>query len=158
MEIGPTVTQAKDDAWNPKVRVKNVGKKSEPRPTRDKAKKVAAVEMGLKQAAERRKTKKVTPKKKVVASQKKTPPPPQQQTPKMPLHRSPGDVSSPVMTSLVGSSTFLSATPISSRPSVTPSAKIASKFATTPLSSIKKSKKGMLTAKQRIAKTLGLKF
>jgi hypothetical protein len=36
MEIGQSVTQAKDDAWSPKVRVKHVAGKSEPRPMRDK--------------------------------------------------------------------------------------------------------------------------
>lgn len=42
---------------NPRVRVKSVGKKSEPRPSRNGAKKVAAVEKGLKVAAEKRRNK-----------------------------------------------------------------------------------------------------
>ena len=154
MEIGPKVAlQAKDDAWNPKVRVKNVAGKSEPRPTRDK-KKVTAVEMGLKLAAERRRTKKVaSPKKKVSAlTQKKT-------LMTQLSHHSIAD--SPLMTSLVGRSPYLSTTPVASRLSVTPSAKIASKFtspASASLASIKKSKKRVLTAKQRIAKTLWLRM
>lgn len=155
MDIGPSVAAAKDDAWNPKVRVKNVLKKSEPRPTRDKAKKVAAIEMGLKLAAERRRTNKSAPKKKTSASPKKTP---QHQTlPQSLLFNSSADVSaSPVLNSSAGA--VLSQTPSSNRPGIKPQTKIASKFASPSLSSIKKSKKGMLTAKQRIAKTLGLKF
>lgn len=42
---------------NPRVRVKSVGKKSEPRPSRDGAKKVAAIEKGLKVASEKRRSK-----------------------------------------------------------------------------------------------------
>ena len=45
-----------DSAWCPKMRVRNlaVNQRVEPRPSRDNAKKVAAVEMGLKMAAEKR--------------------------------------------------------------------------------------------------------
>ena len=44
-----------DSAWCPKMRVRNlaVNQRIEPRPSRDNAKKVAAVEMGLKMAAEK---------------------------------------------------------------------------------------------------------
>ena len=177
MEIGPSVTQAKDDAWNPKVRVKNVGGKTEPRPTRDGAKKVTAVEMGLKLAAERRRKPKVTPKKKAAASKKPAPSQQQQQQPPQQqqflLQKSPSE-SSPTVGQFTRSP-FLS-TPTASRLGVATNAKIlsATKFSTpsqlsvsklaSPASvsltssQIKKSKKGMLTAKQRIAKTLGLKF
>ena len=45
-----------DTAWCPKMRVRNlaVNQRVDPRPSRDNAKKVAAVEMGLKMAAEKR--------------------------------------------------------------------------------------------------------
>jgi len=156
MEIGPNVTQAKDDAWSPKVRVKNVAGKLEPRPSRDGAKKVTAVEMGLKLAAERRRKPKVTPKKKSAAVKK---PPPQQ-------HQQPLLLQKTVDSPLLGASRspFL-LSPAASRLGVTPNAKSISALklaspASLALTSsqIKKSKKGMLTAKQRIAKTLGLKF
>ena len=157
MEIGPSVAAAKDDAWNPKVRVKNVLKKSEPRPTRDKAKKVTAIEMGLKLAAERRRTNKLAPKKKPSTSPKKSLQ--HQSLPKLTLHNSLTDVSaSPVMNSPAGASAYLSPTPSSSMRPGMPKANMATKLATPSVSAIKKSKKGMLTAKQRIAKTLGLKF
>ena len=167
MEIGPNVTQAKDDAWSPKVRVKNVAGKVEPRPTRDGAKKVTAVEMGLKLAAERRRKPKVTPKKVKIPPSKKTPAAPIEKVVQPVL-----DSDSPIASNFPRSP-FLS-TPVASRLGMTASAKTlsalsstlsASKLASpatplTPLtaSQIKKSKKGMLTAKQRIAKTLGLKF
>ena len=158
MEIGQNVTQAKDDAWSPKVRVKNVAGKIEPRPSRDGAKKVTAVEMGLKLAAERRRKPKVTPKKKSVTV-KKPPPPQQQQQQPLLLQKT---VDSPLLGA--SRSPFLSS-PAASRLGVTPNsksisaAKLASPASLTLTSSqIKKSKKGMLTAKQRIAKTLGLKF
>merc|ERR1711997_380066 len=66
MEIAPTGLQGSnagrdkggdgDSAWCPKMRVRNlaVNQRVEPRPSRDNAKKVAAVEMGLKMAAEKR--------------------------------------------------------------------------------------------------------
>jgi len=66
MEIGPTTLQGSnagrdkggdgDSAWCPKMRVRNlaVNQRLEPRPSRENAKKVAAVEMGLKMAAEKR--------------------------------------------------------------------------------------------------------
>jgi hypothetical protein len=165
MEIGPNVTQAKDDAWSPKVRVKSVAGKIEPRPTRDGAKKVTAVEMGLKLAAERRRKPKVTPKKVKIPASKKAPVEKVAQQPVL-------DSESPLASNFTRSP-FLS-TPVASRLGLTPNAKTlsalsstlsASKLASpvtplTPLtaSQIKKSKKGMLTAKQRIAKTLGLKF
>ena len=165
MDIGPSVAAAKDDAWNPKVRVKNVLKKSEPRPTRDKAKKVAAIEMGLKLAAERRRTNKVASKKKPSTSAKKPPPTPTPTLSQLTSHNSFSDVpTSPMLNSPAGASSYLSQTPSSMRPGVKPKAKVAAKFASPSsssspsLSAIKKSKKGMLTAKQRIAKTLGLKF
>jgi hypothetical protein len=113
---------------------------------------VAAVEMGLKLAAERRRKQKVAPKKKALTHKR----PAGQAPPK--LLSAKGGEGSP-MSDLAAKFPFPAASRVAS---VTPSAKIASKFASpvTPssLSQIKKSKKGMLTPKQRIAKTLGLKF
>ena len=154
MEVGPTVINAKDDAWTPKVKVPrglHAASKSEPRAARDRSKKVAAVEAGLKQAAEkRRKVGTIKKKQKLTAStvtvlSKSVEPvilPPVQQ-PHSQLESRP---SSLLMNTPSSSSTLESV-----KQSLSRSVESASK-------DNKKPKKGLSTAKQRLGKILKLKF
>jgi hypothetical protein len=147
---------------NPRVRVKSVGKKSEPRPSRDGAKKVAAVEKGLKMASEKRRGKvssslqgqKSSPsptKKKLVLAKAKDE--------AQPLPRKSYLLSSEMRPGNRSAKIYILRFFLNIIHSILGLTKLKS-FQENPItaSEIKRSKKGMLTAKQRIAKTLGLKF
>ena len=145
---------AKDDAWTPKVKVRGTVEKIE-RVARSK--KVAAVEAGLKQAAEKRRKIKTTINKKLI---KDLIPPPQTSL----LEDTNDDVTS-APGGLTGSrilqptkSSLLMNTPTSS--STLEAVKLSlsrSESANASLSN-KKPKKGQSTAKQRLGKILKLKF
>ena len=155
MDVGPTVNTSKDDAWTPKVKVRGTlpaGKID--RAARDRSKKVAAVEAGLKQAAEKRRK---------VAKLKKKQPVSQHNdlktlvTPKQVL---PGDFEVQNTPTTVKTSSLLMNTPASAS-STLESVKLSlSKSAemSAAASSAKKPKKGFGTAKQRLGKILKLKF
>ena len=150
---------AKDDAWTPKVKVRGTVEKIE-RVARSK--KVAAVEAGLKQAAEKRRKIKTTINKKLI---KDLIPPPTSSL----EEANDDDMTSSSVTSgpggLTGSrilqptkSSLLMNTPTSS--STLEAVKLSlsrSESANTSLSN-KKPKKGQSTAKQRLGKILKLKF
>ena len=154
MEVGPTVINAKDDAWTPKVKVPRgslAASKSEPRAGRERSKKVAAVEAGLKQAAEKRRKVSAIKKKKLTSASVlsksvepviKTAPlvPPPQPPPKL----------------LESRSSLLMNTPSSS--STLESVKQSLSRSIEASKDNKKPKKGLSTAKQRLGKILKLKF
>ena len=145
---------AKDDAWTPKVKVRGTVEKIE-RVARSK--KVAAVEAGLKQAAEKRRKIKTTINKKLI---KDLIPPPQTSS----LEDMNDDVTSgpggltgsrilqPTKSSLLmntpTSSSTLEAVKLSLSRTESANASLANK----------KPKKGQSTAKQRLGKILKLKF
>ena len=155
MEVGPTVINAKDDAWTPKVKVPraslSAASKSEPRAARDRSKKVAAVEAGLKQAAENKRRKVGTIKKKKVTS-----------TVVLSKSVEPVILSNPTVipppkllesrpSSLLMNTPSSSSTLESVKQSLSRSVELTSK-------DNKKPKKGLSTAKQRLGKILKLKF
>ena len=157
MDVGPTVINAKDDAWTPKVKVRGtLTPKNEPRAARDRSKKVAAVEAGLKQAAEKRRRKVSAIKKKKLTSAStvmlKAEPLVSQ-----PQLQPPIAVKPPQAKPLESRSSLLMNTPSSSstlesvKQSLSRSNSEASKDS-------KKPKKGLSTAKQRLGKILKLKF
>ena len=154
MEVGPTVINAKDDAWTPKVKVPraslSAASKSEPRAARDRSKKVAAVEAGLKQAAENKRRKVGTIKKKKLTS-----------TVVLSKSVEPVILSNPTVIpppKLLESrpSSLLMNTPSSS--STLESVKQSLSRSVESTSKNNKPKKGLSTAKQRLGKILKLKF
>ena len=133
LDIGRTTGSKDDGAWCPKAKVRGVAASKGERPSRDKAKKVAAVEMGLKMAAERRKKSgKLLP----ISSPKTAP---------VVIKSKPLSAGSVLVPSSLSSS-------LNSKPLSTPVQKASSSSS----SSVVKTKKG--TAKQRLGKILKLKF
>lgn len=148
---------AKDDAWTPKVKVRGSPEKME---RAARSKKVAAVEAGLKQAAEKKR-------KKIKANDKKV----------QPINISTSAVISPInhpssipvqMTASVPVRSILQPTKSSLLMNTGPSGSATSTLEAVKLSlsrsesnaslSNKKPKKGQSTAKQRLGKILKLKF
>ena len=169
-----------DSAWCPKMRVRNlaVNQRVEPRPSRDNAKKVAAVEMGLKMAAEKRRkssalavspnslilhtsspvTTKTGLKNKGSQTKKRT-----TQSLHPVTHTSSDLIETPTSLSEVGKQMLSPEyfhTPGNSESIITgaSNALSASSNPTKSSSGLMKPKKGSLTAKQRLGKILKLKF
>ena len=157
-----------DSAWCPKMRVRNlaVNERIEPRPSRDK--KVAAVEMGLKMAAEKRRKSSalaVSPNSLILHSpsstktgfknkgslikKRKT----QSILPTTQIGGLTGTTSFPSENDTIFSSDIVHTPTVSSVGGNVPSSSTLSK-SSGPI----KPKKGLLTAKQRLGKILKLKF
>ena len=151
MEVGPSVTKAKDDtAWTPKVKVMRGTLNNKMERADRNSKKVAAVEAGLKQAAEKRR--KTSTKKKQVQAPRAAvvvAPPPQQEV-VQPVQ--PPMATSPVVMFESKSSLLM---PASTSTSTLEAVKQSLSRSESMMS--KKPKKGS-TAKQRLGKILKLKF